>query len=332
MSSIITHPQHSLTWQQELTQSFTHPSQLLEYLELPPDIWNLQAETRFNFRVPRAFAQRMRPRDPSDPLLLQVLPRSEENLSAPGFVSDPVGDRKVHVVPGLLHKYHGRALLIVTGACPIHCRYCFRREFPYAEGQLTAQRRQTALNYLRNDVSIEEIILSGGDPLSLSNQRLQRLVQELEDISHLQRLRIHTRLPVVLPGRVDSGLLELLSSCRFPTTIVLHINHANEIDAEVRAAVSLLRKQDVFVLNQSTLLAGINDSVTTLVKLQKKSFEAGILPYYLHLLDRTCGTSHFDVPESVAKHLHEGMRRQLPGYLVPRLARDHPEQPYKLLI
>ncbi len=332
MPSIIPQPRHALTWQQELAQSFTHPVQLLKQLGLPLDMWDGGAEANFHFRVPRPFAQRMRPGDPNDPLLRQVLPRAEENLSPAGFVSDPVGDGKAQVVPGVLHKYEGRALLIVTGACAIHCRYCFRREFPYEASQFTSPRQQAALDYLRKDSSIEEVILSGGDPLSVSNRRLQTLVRGLEDIPHLRRLRIHTRLPVVLPARVDPGLLEILSSSRFPTVLVLHINHANEIDAAVREAARLLRRQGVHLLNQSTLLAGVNDSVTALVALQKQSFEAGVLPYYLHLLDRARGTAHFDVPEIKAKHLHEDMRRRLPGYLVPRLARDLPGQPYKLLI
>ncbi len=222
--------------------------------------------------------------------------------------------------------------MIVTGACAVHCRYCFRREFPYHHDQLTPLRQQESLDYIRNDPSIEEVILSGGDPLVLSNERLHSLIHAIEDIPHLSRLRIHSRLPVVLPSRVDSSLVDMLTACRLEKVMVVHINHANEIDERVCAAVNRLRLRGVTVLNQSTLLAGINDNEAALVELQRKSFTAGILPYYLHLLDRTCGTSHFEVSESTARFLHERLRRQLPGYLVPRLARDKAHAPYKILL
>ena len=332
MPSIITQPGPPLTWQQELARAYTSPAQLLADLDLEPDSWSRNAESTFSFLVPRPFAQRMTPQDPDDPLLLQVLPRFEENKSPPGFVGDPVGDEKAQVAPGLLHKYHGRVLLIVNGACAIHCRYCFRREFPYSVNRFTSSRRRPVLDYIRNDPSIEEVILSGGDPLFLSNERLDSLIHDLQGIPNLRRLRIHTRLPVVVPGRVDTHLLEMLIGCRLPVTMVLHINHANEIDNEVSKAVQRLRDCGVYVLNQSTLLAGVNDTVEALVELQKKSFDAGILPYYLHLLDRARGTSHFEVSEATAKYLHERIRRLLPGYLIPRLARDQSESPYKIIL
>ena len=332
MSSIITQPPSRLSWQQELARSFSDPVHLLDHLGLERKLCDHRATACFAFRVPRPFAARMRRGDPQDPLLLQVLPLGEENTEAPGFSSDPVGDRQAQAAPGLIHKYHGRALLITTGACAVHCRYCFRREYPYHDNQLTGRRLQAVLMYLHNEPSIQEIILSGGDPLVMSNAKLDTLIAALADIPHLRRLRVHSRLPVVLPTRVDGGLIEALTSSRLQTLMVVHINHANEIDDDVRVAIDMLKRAGLLVLNQSTLLAGINDDLDTLTELQEQLFEAGILPYYLHLLDRAHGTAHFEVPESSAKALHEGLRRRLPGYLVPRLARDHPHSPYKILL
>ncbi len=319
-------------WQRELAEGFHHPGELLRFLGLPSERWDRRASVAFPFRVPRAFATRMRPGDPHDPLLLQVLPRSEENRETPGFVTDPVGDASAEVAPGVLHKYQGRVLLITTGACAVHCRYCFRRQFPYPKRQLTASRWQTALEYIRRRRDIREVILSGGDPLVLSDERLQRMIEDLAAIPHLHRLRIHSRLPIVLPSRINDGLLTALTSTRFSPVMVVHANHGNEIDAAVKNAVARLRDRHVTVLNQSTLLAGINDRTETLVALQETLFAAGILPYYLHLLDRAQGTAHFEVAPARARALHEDLRRRLPGYLVPRLARDLPNAPYKITL
>ncbi|HEB78434.1 MAG TPA: EF-P beta-lysylation protein EpmB [Methylothermaceae bacterium] len=332
MAAIIPHPSRQPDWQRELAEGFKHPEELLQFLDLPLSLWDRRATASFAFRVPKAFAVRMRPGDPDDPLLLQVLPRIQENLDTPGFVADPVGDRAAEVTPGLLHKYQGRVLMIATGACAVHCRYCFRRLFPYQEQQLTASRWQAALGYIQQDASIKEVILSGGDPLVLSDTRLHRMIAELAAVPHLQRLRIHSRLPIVLPSRVNDDLLTVLTGTRLTPVMVVHINHGNEIDAAVRSAVARLRGHGITVLNQSTLLAGINDKVETLVTLQESLFAAGILPYYLHLLDRTSGTAHFEVAPARALLLHEQLRRRLPGYLVPRLARDLPEAPYKIAL
>lgn len=272
----------------------------------------------------------MRPGDPYDPLLRQVLPHADETRLIPGFVTDPVGDTRARIAPGVLHKYQGRVLLITTGACAIHCRYCFRRAFPYPHNQLTPSRWQAALAYIRNDPSIKEVILSGGDPLMLSDARLGSLIQALADIPHVRRLRIHSRLPIVLPSRVNSDLLQALTSTNLSCVMVIHANHANEIDDGVSEAVCRLRQHAIPVLNQSTLLRGVNDRVETLIALQETAFEAGILPYYLHLLDRAQGTAHFEVPETEAKTLYEQLRCRLPGYLVPRLAREQTGAPYKI--
>lgn len=332
MAAIIPHRASQPDWQRELAEGFRHPGELLRFLGLSSKHWDRQATATFPFRVPRVFATRMRPGDPDDPLLLQVLPRSQENREMPGFVTDPVGDSAAEVAPGVLHKYRGRVLLITTGACAVHCRYCFRRLFPYPDQQLTASRWQAALGYLRRNSDIKEVILSGGDPLVLSDTRLQRMIEDLATIPHLLRLRIHSRLPIVLPNRVTDDLLTALTGTRFSPVMVVHANHGNEIDSSVRSAIARLRDRHIVVLNQSTLLAGINDKVDTLVTLQETLFAAGILPYYLHLLDRTRGTAHFEVDRDRAQALYDQLRRRLPGYLVPRLARDLPDAPHKILI
>ncbi|MCX8049963.1 MAG: EF-P beta-lysylation protein EpmB [Methylohalobius sp.] len=328
--SIILQPPFLPVWQRELAQGFRSPEELLAFLGLPPVLGSQAAQKTFPFLVPRGFAARMRPGDPNDPLLRQVLPRIEETFSIPGFVNDPVGDTQASRAPGVLHKYPGRVLLIATGACAIHCRYCFRREFPYLENQLNPTRQEQALAYIRKDPSIKEVILSGGDPLMLKDARLENLILALAEIPHLQRLRIHSRLPIVLPSRITDGLVQTLTATRLTCVMVVHANHANEINSEVTEAISKLRQRAILVLNQSTLLKGINDSIEALVALQETAFAAGILPYYLHLLDRARGTAHFEVPETEARMLYEHLRRRLPGYLVPRLAREQAKAQYKI--
>jgi len=277
----------------------------------------------FRVRVPESYLARIQPGDPRDPLLLQVLPQAAEALEQPMFVPDPVGDATAMAAPGLLHKYCGRVLLITTGACAIHCRYCFRREFPY--GEFSALRGlQPALDYIRDHRDISEVILSGGDPLALPDSRLSELLHLLEQIPHLRRLRIHTRLPVVLPERVDDGLLSWLGTGRLQQVLVLHANHPREFDPPAKSALERLRESGVSLLNQSVLLAGVNDDLDTLCELQERGFTAGILPYYLHLLDRVRGAAHFEVDEARARQLHAGLRSRLPGYLVPRLVREIP--------
>jgi EF-P beta-lysylation protein EpmB len=328
--AIISQPSSPPAWQEELAQGFRSPRELLAFLGLPDDLFSQEAEALFPFRVPRSFAAKMRRADPKDPLLLQVLPQAAETLPVPGFVSDPVGDAQARKAPGVLHKYHGRALLIVTGACAIHCRYCFRREYPYLNDQLSLRRLQGALSYLKSDPSLKEVILSGGDPLMLSDARFATLIQALAEIPHLVRLRIHSRLPIVLPSRITWQLAQTLAASRLHCVMVVHANHPNEIDAQVKEAIRKLHAHAVLVLNQSTLLKGVNDEIDTLIALQESAFAAGILPYYLHLLDRARGTAHFEVPETQARQLYEQLRRRLPGYLVPRLARERAGAPYKI--
>lgn len=320
---------HPARWQTELAEACTEPEQLFFALGLPlPDPATLAgmkaAAARFRLRIPRSYVALMEHGNPDDPLLRQVLPVAEELLEVPGFVADPVGDLQVMAGDGILHKYDGRRLLMTTGACAVHCRYCFRREYPYAEDNASARGWQPVVERLRRDYGATEIILSGGDPLSLSTRKLEQLTEALETLPQLRRLRIHTRTPVVLPSRVDEPLLEWLEQIPLRIVMVLHANHANEFGAELRTACTRLRGIGVTLLNQAVLLRGVNDSVAAQVALAEKSFEFGVLPYYLHQLDPVRGAAHFAVPDTEALALHAGMVARLPGYLVPRLVREIP--------
>ncbi len=325
------HP--SLTWQQELATAITRPEELAEALDLPAH--SLAAITAaaavFPLRVPRSFLARIRRGDPHDPLLRQILPLAEELADHPGYGADPVGEQAALRAPALLHKYRGRALLVTTASCAVHCRYCFRREFPYA-GRGGGPRWSEALAEIARDRSLEEIILSGGDPLSLSNARLASLVRSLANIPHVRRIRVHTRQPVVLPSRIDAGLLQGLRSAALPIVFVLHVNHPREIDAPVAQACAALRAAGATVLNQSVLLAGVNDDADVLAELSEVLFEAGVLPYYLHALDPVRGAAHFAVPDERARALAGALAARLPGYLVPRLVRETPGMPAKVVL
>lgn len=311
-------------WQQELAQAVRDPDELIRLLELPPSLRAAaqRAAQRFALRVPHAYVKRMQKANPADPLLRQVLPLGEECEDSEGFGTDPVGDLEAMVGDGILHKYRGRVLLTVTGACAVHCRYCFRRHFPYSAANPARDHWQQALDYLHRHEDVEEVILSGGDPLSLSDASLSALVTELETIAHIRRLRLHTRQPVVLPSRVDAHLVQWLAATRLQTVVVLHVNHPNELDAAVHDAVAELARHSGALLNQSVLLAGVNDDADTLVRLSQRLFDFGILPYYLHALDPVQGAAHFQVDEQRARRLHRQIRARLPGYLVPRLVRD----------
>ena len=310
----------------------TDPAELLALLELGPQ-WLAAARAAarlFPLRVPRGYVARMAKNDPMDPLLRQVLPLAEENQCHAGYSWDPVGDLPAAVAPGVLHKYAGRVLLTATGACAVHCRYCFRRHFPYGEANAAADHWQGALAHIAADASIGEVILSGGDPLVLSDRKLSEFAQGLARIAHVRRLRIHTRLPIVLPERVNSELLDWLADPRFQAVVVVHANHAHEIDSDVRAACAHLKGAGITLLNQSVLLRGVNDSVPTLAALSETLFDAGVLPYYLHLLDRVQGAAHFDVGISEALMLMHELNARLPGYLVPRLVREVAGAPGKV--
>lgn len=319
-------------WQRALAEAFRQPEALLAAIGLSPAqiAGGIDAENAFPLRVPRGYVARMQYGDPSDPLLLQVLSRGAEADLQPGFGDDPVGDGPALAAPGLLHKYHGRVLLVTTGACPIHCRYCFRRHYPYAEQRAEDRGWQQAMDYIAADTSIQEIILSGGDPLSLTTTRLNEISDGLRRIPHLRRLRIHSRMPIVLPQRIDHELQTWLAELPWQTVLVTHSNHPRELDATVHRALGSLHDAGVTLLNQAVLLRHINDNSDTLAALSEALFAAGVLPYYLHLLDRVQGAAHFEVDEASALGLMDGLRQRLPGFLVPRLVREVAGKPYKL--
>lgn len=322
------------SWQQLLSNTVDSPAELLNILELPDNLLKGAqiGHDLFTLKVPLPFVEKMEKGNINDPLLRQVLPLSEEAIQVPGFVSDPLAEMNANPLDGLIHKYKGRVLLILSGACAVNCRYCFRREFPYSENRLGNQQWSNILAYLRADTSINEVIFSGGDPLATSDARLTRMIADLESIPHLSRLRIHTRFPVVIPQRISEELLSILSSSRFDTVMVLHTNHANEIDNELGQRVQQLKKHGVTVLNQSVLLKGVNDNLEALTQLSESLFSQGILPYYLFAFDPIKGAAHFDVPDEKAIKLHHKLQAELPGYLVPKLAREIPERTSKTLL
>lgn len=311
-------------WQNALRDAVRSPAELLELLGLPRSLLDTspRAAHSFPLRVPRAYVARMRRHDPDDPLLRQVLPLAAEDDDSAGYGPDPVGDLPALAAPGVLHKYRGRALLVTTGACGVHCRYCFRRHFPYGDANPTVDQWRPALAYIASDTTISEVILSGGDPLSLPDARLAELIEQLAALPHVRRLRVHTRLPIVLPERVDDGLCAWLAATPLQKVVVVHANHANEIDTATAAALGRLRGCGATLLNQSVLLRGVNDAVASLADLSEALFAAGVLPYYLHLLDKVRGAAHFDVTETEAVRLVTELRSRLPGYLVPRLVRE----------
>jgi EF-P beta-lysylation protein EpmB len=320
-------------WQAELRDAVRDVAELAGLLELPTEVvrTRLAEGSSFPLLVPRGFVARMRKRDPDDPLLLQVLPLAIEDVVQAGYSADPLEEQGI-ADEGLLRKYAGRALLIASGACPVHCRYCFRRSFPYQTQLAARDDWSRAIRALHNAPDVEEVILSGGDPLSLSNRRLSELLRMLEPIPSLRRVRIHTRFPIMVPERVDRGLLELLAKTSLQTIVVVHANHAREIDPAVAGALQALKRNVDQLLNQSVLLRGVNDRADTLFALSERLFECGVLPYYLHMLDPVAGAAHFAVEESFALKLMRELRATLPGYLVPRLVREIPGEPSKSLV
>ena len=323
-------------WRQAWREAVRDSRELLEMLGLDGLASGIsdEAAAQFPLRVPRGFVARMRHGDPADPLLRQVLPVLDEERIVPGFGLDAVGDEAARRGGGVIHKYNGRALLIATGSCAVHCRYCFRRHYPYAEDTAAAAGWREAVATIAADPSIGEVILSGGDPLSLADHKLAELTDALRGIPHLRRLRIHTRLPIVLPERVDAGLLAWLRGLPWPVVVMVHANHANEFDAHVDAAMAMLRdaggaSEGIVLLNQAVLLRGVNDSVEALSELCERGFAAGVLPCYLHQLDRVAGTAHFEVADAESLALHAALAGRLPGYLLPRLVREVAGDPGK---
>jgi L-lysine 2,3-aminomutase len=311
-------------WRRELAAAFRSPADLCQFLGLEPAIAAEadRSTAGFPFLVPRGFAARMRPGDPADPLLLQVLPRRGETESTAGFTADPLDESRFQVGPGLVQKYTGRALLLVTGGCAVNCRYCFRREFPYAERGASRRGIAEALAMIEADPTLTEVILSGGDPLLADDAFVEEIVERLAGMPHVRRLRIHSRLPVVLPSRIDESLLAVLRATRLARTVVIHANHPAELDAAVAEAVGRLAGTPAILLNQAVLLRGVNDSVAVLRALSERLLEIGVMPYYLHLLDPVRGAAAFDVPMAEAVELHRSLRESLPGYAVPRLVRE----------
>ncbi|WP_273426483.1 EF-P beta-lysylation protein EpmB [Marinobacter sp.] len=315
------------SWQQLLSESITCPEELLARLNLSPERWLQGARAGhqlFPVRVPEPFLARMRKGDPNDPLLRQVLPVSHEALRVPGFVRDPLEEDGAIQTTGLIRKYRSRALLMVTGQCAVNCRYCFRRHFPYEDQRLSPRDRQHIVETLAASPEINEVILSGGDPLAVNDRLLAQWANELGAISHLKRLRLHTRLPVVIPERVCESLLAWLKKTRLQVVMVLHINHPHEIDSATRAALEQLRDAGVTLLNQSVILRGVNDSTEVLEALSETLFDAGVLPYYLHAFDPVEGAHHYDVSDDEARGLVRDLLSRLPGFLVPKLVREVP--------
>lgn len=324
---------HDSSWQASLQQVIRKPSELLEILQLSPKQVDLDpSQLNFPLRVPREYVAKMMPGEASDPLLLQILPSQQEQENHPGYLDDPVGDLAKNPIPGLIHKYTSRVLLIINGSCAIHCRYCFRRHFPYDEHKPSKVRWQQALDYISSHPEINEVILSGGDPLTLSDSQLAWLTRAIDAIPHVSRLRIHSRTIAMISQRVCPALLEWITSLSIKVILVNHINHANEIDTAFDKAMYCLQRAGVTLLNQAVLLKGINDTVEAQIALSERLFSAGVLPYYLNLLDKVQGAAHFDTPEAHASQLMQKLRCELPGFLVPQLVREVAGEPYKVPI
>lgn len=310
-------------WQRELARAIRDPLELMQTLGLTGDGISVAAAQAFRLLAPHSYVARMRHGDWHDPLLRQVLPVDDELQLAEGYQYDPVGDQYAVVADGVLHKYHGRVLLVTTGACAVHCRYCFRRHFPYSDSNPVKGEWESVVQYLRSNPDVREVILSGGDPLTLSDERLGSLFLQLRAIPHIQRVRFHSRLPIVLPSRIDDGFLQLMTAQPQQMVMVVHANHAQELAAEdVQHALAALHQAGVTLLNQAVLLRGVNDSVAAQVDLSESLFAARVLPYYLHVLDKVAGAAHFDVPDAEAVALLAAVRERLAGFLVPKLVRE----------
>lgn len=313
-------------WQEILSDLVTDPDELLEILEL--DVadcpYSLEAMEQFPLKAPRPYVDRIEKRNWQDPLLRQIWPDVAETAASEGFVSDPLDEQRFNPVPGLLHKYQGRVLLMAAPHCAIHCRYCFRRHFDYQANSPSRLQWDAAFSYIASDSSIEEVILSGGDPLALPDRQIRWLMDRLAEVDHVTTVRIHTRLPIMIPERVTDELVSCLSTSRLRVVMVVHSNHRNELDNAVTDAFDMLSANGVTMLNQSVILKGVNDNYTAISDLNKALFEQNVLPYYLHMPDQVAGTEHFYVTDDEAKELITALHASLPGYLVPRLVRESP--------
>lgn len=312
-------------WQSQLSDLITDPLELLNLLELSTDqllSGAILASEKFKLRVPRAFVGKMNAKDSLDPLLLQVLPHHLELEEHPEFVTDPLGEEAANQLPGVLHKYKSRFLLTLTGACAVHCRYCFRRHFPYQENLPKNEDWLNIKNYIESNPDINEVILSGGDPLTLSNRKLALWLERLSSLKQVKILRIHSRVPIVIPNRIDEELISLLKNSRLRIILVVHSNHASELDDFTCSKLLQLSEHHITVLNQAVLLKGVNDSAQTLTDLSYRLFEARVMPYYLHVLDKVKGAQHFDLIPSEIDAIYQDVLASLPGYLVPKLVRE----------
>ena len=323
-------PRHATAWQAVLADAVRDPSELRRLLDLPPG--PAATDGRFPLLVPRPYLARIRRADPQDPLLLQVLSRPEEDVSTPRFSADPLGESAVRQGPGLLGKYPGRSLIVTTGVCAVHCRFCFRRHFPYPTPESESEALDQALAHLAADTSLREVILSGGDPLTLADCRLAELAQRLARIRHLRRLRVHTRMPIVIPQRVTPDLITWLRETRLTPIMVVHVNHPAEIDRAVADALGRLVDAGIAVLSQTVLLREVNDRADVLAELYQRLIDLRVMPYYLHQLDRVAGAAHFEVPESRGRALVAQLRARLPGYAVPRYVREIPDATSKIAL
>lgn len=320
------------SWQEELSNLITDPQTLFEQLDIDPTQLPgaINGHKLFNIRTTQSYLSRVKPGDPNDPLLLQILPSEQESDVTPGYSADPLEEHDRNVRKGLIHKYHGRVLLVTAPQCAINCRYCFRRHFDYQANTPSREEWRETLDYIRQDNTIKEVILSGGDPLVLADKALAWLLDELAEIAHLTTVRIHSRLPIVLPSRITTRLLDLLTQSRLHVIMVVHCNHRQEIDDEVAEALVSIKQSGMHLFNQSVLLAGINDNAKTLIALSERLFDLGALPYYLHIPDKVQGTSHFDVPLAHIQALHKTLLEALPGYLVPKFVKECPDSLSKI--
>jgi EF-P beta-lysylation protein EpmB len=323
-------------WRRTLAAAIRDPDRLCDLLELPETFRRgaRAAAKKFGLLAPMPFVNRIRRGDVNDPLLRQILPVIEEEDERDGYTADPLLEitEPGAKASGLIQKYQGRVLLITSHACAVNCRYCFRRHFPYEESPRSLEEFQPAIDAIAEDESITEVILSGGDPLVRTDEWLSGLKLCLEGIPHVRRLRIHTRLPIVIPERVTNDLLGWLRVGRLTPYMVVHINHANEIDFDVAAALSTLVEYGVVVLCQTVLLKGVNDSVEAMADLCERLVDLRVLPYYLHRLDRVAGAAHFEVSDETGRAIIAGLAARLPGYAVPKFVVETPGEPNKVAI
>ncbi|WP_295163967.1 EF-P beta-lysylation protein EpmB [uncultured Buchnera sp.] len=322
------------SWLYEISNSIIEPKKLLKFLHLEqhPKYYDAESRKLFPFRVPYSFASRMRKKDPEDPLLLQVITNNQEFLNNLEFNEDPIKERKNIVLPGLLHKYKDRVLWMLKTNCAINCRYCFRKHFPYETNKGNKKNWMKILHYISQNIQLNEVILSGGDPLMAKDHELLWIITCLSRIKHIKRLRIHTRLPVVIPNRITSDLCQIFFNSTLKIIIVTHINHPQEINKQLSDSLLKLKESNVILLNQSVLLKNINDDAIVLAELSNLLCENNIIPYYLHILDKVKGTSHFLVSNKKAKSIISDLMKMVSGFLVPRLVFDNGSKDNKLII